>query len=116
MPLAKDIAAELRKFADALDTNPDAELAKPRMFFSHSYVNNAKDKFLAVAKLLPRPLKKGDGYSHNEVTLDYENETVNFYASIAKSEMCELVTPARAAVYRCVPILSAEEESTLEVQ
>lgn len=65
MPKAADIAIELRKLADRLDSNPEAELVAPTIYFTHAYLAasfNAKNLFLALAKLLPRPLKKGDGF------------------------------------------------------
>ena len=35
MPLAKDVAAELRKLADCLDKSPEAEIKKPSVSFWH---------------------------------------------------------------------------------
>lgn len=114
MPKASEVAAELRKFADRLDASPDAVIVKPDLYFSHSYVTNAKELFMSVAKLLPRPLKKGEGYSKDDFTLDYMSVGLDIRAKIAKSETCRLVTPAQNAVYECDPILSDEELATAE--
>jgi hypothetical protein len=116
MPLAHEVATELRKFADSLDKTPDAEIVRPRVFFAHTYVSNPKDRFLALASLLPRPLKKGDGYTKDVLDLTHETPNITIKAYIDKSETCELVEPAKPAVYRCVPILSLDEEDSLDTQ
>ena len=54
MPFARDVANELRKLADALDKEPKTEVAQPLF----SFINNTKEKFMASARLLPRPLAK----------------------------------------------------------
>jgi hypothetical protein len=115
MPKANEVATELRKLADALDKSPDAEIVRPSMNFSHTYVGKAKEKFLALAHLLPLPLKKGNGYSENVLELTYESATIIIASYIDKQLTCELVEPAKPAVYRCDPILSEAEESSLEV-
>lgn len=116
MPLAHEVATELRKLADALDKSPDADIAKPYMFFSHSGTGDrGKDQFLTLAKLMPRPIKKSDGYRHDEVVLDHDGPSLDIRASILKSATCKLIRPARPAEYECAPILSQLEESTLEV-
>jgi hypothetical protein len=113
MPLAHDVAVELRKLADSLDKNPEAEIGRPNVNFSHTYGINPKERFLALAPLLPRPLKKGDRYT-DVLKLTYETTAICIQAYIDKSLTCELVEAAKPAVYRCVPILSLDEEATLE--
>jgi hypothetical protein len=101
-------AAELRKLADALDTNPDIEITKPWVNF-HGY---DKATFAAVVKLLPRPLaKKEDGgdESYRRIRVEYRSEAIEIDASVPKYLTCELVEPAKPAVYRCDPLLSLEE-------
>ena len=115
MPLAHDVATELRKLADALDRNPEAEIVRPFMNFPHTYVSKAKEKFLALVAILPRPIKKGDGYCADILELSYESADLLINAYIDKSLTCELVESAKPAVYRCIPILSGGEESMLEV-
>lgn len=114
MPLAKEVAAELRKLADSLDCNGDAELIQPTIFFIHSG-ESSKAPFLALARLLPRPIVKGENYSKEKIKLEYESAGLDIYVTIPKSLTCELVESAKPAVYRCDPILSAEEDAELEV-
>lgn len=116
MPKANEVSSELRKLADALDKSPEAEIKKPSIYWSHAYGGDiAKYQFLALAKIFPKPYKKGDGYDYDEVTLDHDTPALNIYASIPKSLTCELIEPAKPAVYRCTPLLSELEESMLEV-
>ena len=116
MPLASEVATEFRKLADALDRNPEAEIVKPHMNFSHTCCTNAREKFLALAAMLPRPIKKGDGYRADILELSYESAAIQIDSYIDKSLTCELVEPAKPAVYRCIPLLSEDEEATLEAQ
>ncbi len=86
------------------------------MYFSHTYISNPKSKFLGLATLLPRPLKKGEGYTKDVLELTHETPAIIIQAYIDKSETCELVEPAKPAVYRRVPILSLDEEDSLDTQ
>jgi hypothetical protein len=106
------VAAELRRIADLLDKTPDVKIVKPNLSFFHSY-QGTKESFLSLAKVFPRPIKKGDGYEHDEYTLTHESEALGVYAAIKKSKICTLVEPARPARYECTPILSLEEEAAL---
>jgi len=114
MPKANEVANELRKLADSLDVNPDADMVRPSISWYH-WSESHKDKFLAVARLLPRPLNKKVGTGeHADLTIEYRSDALLAYASIPRSLTCELVEPAKAAVYKCEPILSQLEESELE--
>jgi hypothetical protein len=116
MPKAHEIATELRKLADALDAQPEVELNRPFVSWHH-YVANEKDMFTALAKLMPRPIKKsitGEGGSMPRIDLTYQTSAITIYTQIPQSATCELVEPAKPAVYRCDPILSQLEESELE--
>lgn len=114
MPKAHEVATELRKLADALDKNPKATINKPTVYFTHSsYGDGVKEQFLNLAKLLPRPIKKGNGYGGEDLTLTHGTEALNIYASVPKTVTCELVEPARPAKYRCISVLSEDEEETL---
>jgi len=113
MPKANEVATELRKLADALDRNPNAEVPHPYMGFGMSYNAGDKERFLAIAAVLPRPLKKV--YRDNEFRLEYESPTISVAARIDRQKVCELIEPAKPAVYRCDLILSEAEESLLEV-
>jgi hypothetical protein len=113
MPLHKEVAAELRKLADALDKTPDAKTVKPYIMFSHRYVGpGAKEMFLSLARVMPRPIKKG-GHSPDDYELRYENPAIDVFTVIEKSKTCILVKPAQEAVYECDPILSAMEDESL---
>ena len=115
MPKAHEIATELRKMADVLDKDREAELVKPFLSFHH-YGEKDKGSFLSIAKLIPRPFKKSvtDG-SYPNIDIEYESKAIRIYAQIPQSLTCKLVTPAKPAVYECDPILSALEEASLGV-
>lgn len=105
------VAAELRKLADALDVQSEAEIEKPMIHF-YGYDKNS---FLALARMLPRPLKKfvrdPEDAKWARVHLEYNSDALTIDCSIPQSLTCELVTPAKPAVYRCAPILSEEEDA-----
>jgi len=113
MPTANAVAKELRKLADQLDRKPDIEIVKPTVHFSHGH-SRGKDQFLSLASVFPRPLKKGDGWQHEEYTLSHDTDALDVYACIDRSKVCTVVIPAREAVYDCVPLLSIEEEAEIE--
>lgn len=109
MPLAKDVAAELRKLADCLDKSPNAEIVRSHVSFWHFSDN--KDNFLSLAHLLPRPLKKF--YEGDDFRLRYEKETIQILSSISRKQVCTLIAPAKPAVYDCPSILSDAEEAQI---
>lgn len=115
MPKAHEIATELRKLADALDAQPDAELVRPFLSWHHHSASE-KGSFLSIAQIMPRPFKKTvDTLGSNPVLdIQYQSNAITAYAQIPQSLTCELVEPAKPAVYRCDPILSALEEAQLE--
>lgn len=115
MTTAGQVAIELRKLADALDAKPEEKVIRPYVLFSAT----TKDEFLNTARLLPHPLKKrednhGDSKYH-KIYVEHINPSVDISVSVYKSLTCELIAPARPAVYRCVPIFSAAEDESLEV-
>ena len=110
MPLAKDVSTELRKLADALDREPEAEIPYAVVNFDAS----SKESFLAVAKAMPRPIEKEVTDSRwPQLRLKYKNDAITLWADVAQSLSCELVTPTHDAVYKCEPILSLIEEAAL---
>lgn len=115
MPLAKDVASELRKLADALDKSPETLVVAPYVSMYNSY---SKEAFLNFARIMPRPIKKEVGGSdrYPDLVLVHENENIRISSRIAQSDMCELVEPAKPAVYRCTSILSPEEDAALELE
>src|ERR1035437_9597301 len=113
MTTAGAVASELRRVADALDRSPKTEVAQANIYFSHNFMPNAKNKFLALAKMLPRPLTKNytgeDGKGDLELKYKSPAMTINCY--IPRTAVCELVEPAKPAVYKCESLLSDEEEA-----
>lgn len=112
MPLAGEVAAELRRIADALDREPEAEVKRPLCFF----YPGAKEEFLTLARLLPRPLAKKNADLDSEYPkyiLEHQHDAVWLKVQIDQSRVCTLISPAIPAKFKCEPLLSEEEESTL---
>jgi hypothetical protein len=85
MTTAGEIAIELRKLADALDKEPTAEI-EPISITSYHIGVQQKSGFLALARLLPRPLAKE--YSNTNLELVYGHPwrtPIAFTASIPLS-------------------------------
>jgi hypothetical protein len=114
-PTAGQVATEFRRIADALDKEPDTEVEPPMVsFYCNSYAATDKGKqvFLNVVRLLPRPLAK----KPSETIMEVENPNkavVHLRAWIDRNNVCELIEPAKPAVYHCVPLLSDQEEARL---
>lgn len=106
MPQASVVAAELRRLADSLDKEPEAEIERPTLDFYH-WSKESKDRFLNLARLFPRPFDKC--YEGNDFKILYENDGIKVYAKADRDYVCKLVTPAVDAVYECEPLLSQEE-------
>jgi hypothetical protein len=105
---AGKVAAELRKLADALDSHPDAEVTKPWI----NFYGDDKASFASIVKILPRPLAKkidpGDD-KYRRIRVAYKSDALDIDASVPQYLTCELVEPAKPAVYRCDPLLSLDE-------
>lgn len=112
MPKASEVASELRKLADSLDREPDAKIPLTGVYFSTRYED--KQAFLNVAAILPRPIKKTYPCNGAEIELEYRSDAIRVFATARRSVVCELVEPAKPAVYRCEPLLSEAEEAALE--
>ena len=117
MPKAGEIAKELRRIADALETIPDADLPRPMVAF----YADSKEDFTMLASSLPRPLKKKVRDANDDrwakLVIECNSMTsVQCYAEVSRNKMCTLIEPAKPAVYDCHPLLSTEEESLLEVE
>lgn len=118
MTTAGAVAIELRKLADALDKEPELEIFQPEIDFRTKYGGERKKEvFLSLARIFPRPLKKG-AQSHDQEALEivYETSAIRVCTAIRRTEVCRLIEPARTipAVYDCTPLLSEEEENQLE--
>jgi hypothetical protein len=110
---AKNLAAELRTLANSLERMGDTEVKTPFVYFSYNYCGDtAKDDFLALAKVLPRPLVKE--YSDTEFILKLKTDSMRLQVSIERSKVCTLIEPAREAVYECLPLLSEEEDTSID--
>lgn len=109
MPLASEVASELRKLADSLDRYPDTEVGRGWIDF---YCHAEKERFLAVAKSLPHPFEKI--YESTELKLRYDHTALRVDVHVQRDKVCELVEPAKPAVYRCEPIFSEADEPVLE--
>jgi hypothetical protein len=110
MPKAGEIANELRRIADALESaNTEVELPRPVFAF----YAESKETFSALADGLPRPLRKKINDADDErwanLQITSEMAAVLCYAQVPRNKMCTLVEPAKAAVYDCHPLLSAAE-------
>lgn len=113
MPTANQVATELRKLADSLDAQPETQIISPYIGFYGS----DKDLFLATARLLPRPITKrisDPNSSYPTLNLESKSDAVTIVCSAPQSLTCQLVEPAKPAKYRCDPILSSEEEDSIE--
>lgn len=108
---ASEVAAELRRVADSLDTNPEI-LITP--YFSIQVEDDDKQKFKELARTMPRPMKKGvdfPGASYASFKLEHSFWCIK----IPQSKICVIKEPARPAVYDCPPLFSPKEEAELEV-
>ena len=108
MTTAGAVAVELRKLADSLDQNPAAQVTSPNIYFSCTYLDEkSRDVFLGLVKILPRPLVKE--YISSEVWVKYKSKSLSISVYIERSKVCELIEPAKPAVFRCEPLLSEDE-------
>jgi len=114
MPKACEVAAELRRVADALDKEPEAKVRQGGLWF-HCY---EKEHFLSLAHLMPRPFKKTlwTPGIQTDIRLTYETPALTMDVLIEQNSLCTLVEPALPAVYKCDPILSEIEEAALEAR
>jgi hypothetical protein len=112
MAKAIDVANALRMLASHIEKGGDTEIVTPNIYFS---TFDQKDLFLAVAKLLPRPLVKlyGEG-DYADLKLDYTTDDIYVTARIQRSVMCRLVEPAQPAKYECEPLLNVDELAGVE--
>lgn len=112
MAKAGAVAIELRKLADSLDKEPATEIGEPHI----SLWAETKEEFMTFSRALPRPVKKQTDIvgETTYILLTHYDGPLAASVRVPQSFVCELVEPAKPAVYKCTPILSAEEESELE--
>jgi hypothetical protein len=117
MTTAHAVAEELRKLADALDREPELEIFKPEVDFRCKYTGEkGKPVFLALARILPHPLKKGtQSFDDNALLITHETDALLVSAAIERSKVCRLIEKERIipAVYDCEPLLSEVEFANL---
>jgi len=111
MYTAAQTAAELRRIADALDTNPGLELEP---YLSINVKKNNKESFIELAKTMPRPMTKGIDFADTTYT-DFKLEHSFWRIKIPQSSYCKIKIPARPAEYECPSIFSDEEEKEMGV-
>ena len=117
MAKAKQVAAALRTIAENLDKEPESEVG---YLIVAGYHDN-KETFLNFARTMERPIKKEwtdfnlelvhNFMASDKTAYDY---AVRHYVRINRSQVCELVKPAKPAVYRCDLLLSDEEEADID--
>lgn len=111
MSLAKEVAAELRRVADCFDLHPEIEVITPDLSFWYG-AGNTKDKFLATARILPRPVVKNypkDNESYSRVSVEHKAPALNITTSIYRESVCRIIEPARPTVYDCELTLLDED-------
>ena len=114
MPKAHEVALAFRMLAKSMMQNPDADVVRPFVYFSHKYMaDDAKPQFVAMAAMLPHPLEKL--YKMDELTLLFDSPAIRIDASIERSKVCKIITPQQIipAVYDCEPLFSHEEDAQL---
>jgi hypothetical protein len=104
-------AAELRKLADALDKEPELEVPQPSINFYCWFTPKAKQYFLDLARVLPRPLAKV--YRDDSIQIEYNADALSVYAMIERNALCVLKSPAIPAQWECEPVLSQAQEDSL---
>ena len=107
---AGEVAAEMRRIADALDSNPSMII---RPYLVINTVSHTRTQFAELAKTMPKPMEKGidfEGTSYEGFKLSHSFWSIK----IPRSEVCIIKEPARPAVYDCPSIFSPAEEEELE--
>ena len=115
MTTLHDLAAELEKLAAHFRTQESFSISGTPML--HLGSCHSRETFIALAKALPRPMRKRDGIGSTErfpeIAVEYVTEDIHVYASAERDVLCRLIEPARPAKYECEPLLSAEEEAQI---
>lgn len=110
---AIDAVSNLRTLADLLEKNGDTEI---QMSSAIVWIYN-KESFLTLAKDFPRPVRKvreERNYGNFKLEHGVLLSTGVIELLIPNSRICELIEPARPAVYKYPQILSLEEEEELK--
>ena len=116
MPLAKDVAIELRKVADALDLNPEVKTPTPDLTFWCFSGEDQKRLFLDTARILPRPVAKKyptDADKYSRVSVEHNSDALHVSTSIYRESICRIIKPAQPAEYDCELTLLDHEDAAL---
>jgi hypothetical protein len=105
-----EYAQKLKIAAEFFLSKPEFKIRNSPILFS-SYWSD-KEAFLAAVKALGSGEKKYEGESLKFIVTITEGLT--FDVEVSRSAVCRLVKPAQPAVYDCEPLLSQEEEATLD--
>jgi len=101
-----EYAEGMKQAAEFLLSRPEFETQlDPWMYLGYYY---SKEKFLDTVKALGSGHKE---YQNDDLKFENREHGAKIQASIRRSEVCRLV---KAAEYECVPLLSIEEEASLE--
>ena len=119
MPKAIEVAAELKKLVERIESAGELEI--PYAFVHMTFGSSQKESFKTFAQdVMPRPYKKtftDEPFGELRLTYDAENEagqdTLTLWVKIARESICRIVEPAKPAVYDCDPLFTPEEEAVL---
>lgn len=102
-----EYASAMRKLADLLESRPQFTVPGSATKFFCFY---NKEHFLAAVKALKPGIKE---YKNGDLGFNVTHSDVDIVLSIPRERVCTLVTPA---VYDCEPLLTPEEDASLEVR
>ena len=101
-----EYAEGMKQVAEFLLSRPEFETQMdPWVYLGHYY---SKEKFLDAVRALGSGHKE---YQNDELKFENKEHGAKIQVSIRRSEVCRLV---KAAEYECIPLLSIEEEASLE--
>jgi hypothetical protein len=101
-----EYAEGMKQAAEFLLSRPEFETQMDPLVYLGYYLS--KEKFLDVVRALGSGHKE---YQNGAIKFENEKHGAKIQVSIRRSEVCRLV---KAAEYECVPLLSIEEEASLE--
>lgn len=105
------LAAGLREFAERLESAPEFEFGEDWLTQRHIFIA-AEDAVTAKAFAhVLKPCTKT--FTETQIKLTANFGAVQVQVEIPRQKVCELVEPAKPAVYRCDPLLSADEEAEI---
>ena len=94
MPTTHEVASELRKLADSLTDQPETETDSAFVMFSQ----HSRQSFVIVSKALPKPAEIY--MERGTLRKRYRSDAITIINSISQELICEMIEPAKPAVYR----------------